>query len=485
MASLASGRESSCLVVRVCGAVVILLVTGITIGGNVYVVVVHVALVAGHGLVCTSEGKFRLTVIEGRGYPRRRVMTHFTLLRESCLPVIGVVGLGVVRQMAGDTRRVRQFVISVDVALRTLQRRMRAGQSPSGLAVVELCPGPGRRAVASVAGSGESGLGMIWIRGAVVVLHVTGAASSTGQLVVPVHVALRARQTGVCSGERKARAGVIETRIAPIHRAVANLTGLRYPSLHVIRISGALVLLQVAGHAIRVGQFVVSIDVALRAGRRGVRPSKWEPSVGVVKARVGPRGRVVASGTGRRNTGLLVVRIRGAVVVLHVARSAVGTRQIEVSVEVALRTLQRGVCACQRKSHQAVIESRRLPRVGSVASLTGLGKIQSHMIRVCRLAKIRQVASDAIRRRALEFSSDVASRAGDGGMHPSQREPGGFQVIKVHSKPVVHPVALLACCRETRRQVAGAGRILIVGCVTGIALRRQSLELPSRRTLVA
>ena len=81
---------------------------------------------------------------------------------------------------------------------------------------------------------------------------------------------------------------MIETRISPVHRAVAHLAGLRYPGLHVIRISGALIILQMAGHTILIGQFVVSVDMALCAGGSGVRPSEWEPSVGVVEARVGP-----------------------------------------------------------------------------------------------------------------------------------------------------------------------------------------------------
>jgi len=127
VANLASGRKSGRLVIRVRGAVVVLHVAGITVCGNVGVVVVHMALGARHGRVCSGQREFRLTVIEGCWNPRRRVVAHFTLLWESYLRMIGIVGLGVVSQMAGDTRRVRQFVISVDVTLRTLQRGMSTG----------------------------------------------------------------------------------------------------------------------------------------------------------------------------------------------------------------------------------------------------------------------------------------------------------------------------------------------------------------------
>ena len=159
--------------------------------------------------------------------------------------------------------------------------------------------------------------------------------------------------------------------------------------------------------------------------------------------------------------------------------------RLKLSVDVALRTLQSGVCSGQRESHQAVIKRRRLPRAGSVASLTGLWKVQRHMVRVRGPPEIGQVASDAIRRRAFEFPSDVARRALERGMHPSQREPREFQVIKVHAKPVVHAVALLAGSGETRGHVAGAGSVLIVSCVAGIALRCQSLELSGRCALMA
>ena len=135
--------ESGRFVVWVGGVVVVFLVTRITIRGNVYVVVVHVALVAGHGRVRSGERENRFTVIEGCGNPSRRVMAHFTLLRKSYLRMVGVVGVLEISQVTGNTRRVRQFVVSIDMALRTLQRGMSAGQRKSDAVVVELCVRPG------------------------------------------------------------------------------------------------------------------------------------------------------------------------------------------------------------------------------------------------------------------------------------------------------------------------------------------------------
>lgn len=193
----------------------------------------------------------------------------------------------------------------------------------------------------------------------------------------------------------------------------------------------------------------------------------------------------MASCTGCRDAGRFVVWIVRAVVILHVARGTFCTGEIEIPVDVALRTLQSGVCAGQRKSHQAVIESRGLPRAGSVASLTGLWKVQRNVVWIRRPAEIRQVASHAIRRRAFEFPSDVASCALQRGVHSSQRKPGVFRVIKFHSKPVVHAVALVARSGKARGHVAGPGGVLIVGCMAGVALGCQSLKLSSRRALVA
>lgn len=193
----------------------------------------------------------------------------------------------------------------------------------------------------------------------------------------------------------------------------------------------------------------------------------------------------MAGCTGRRDASLLVVRIGRAVVILHVARGTVRVGQIEVSVDVALRTLQSGVRSSQRESHQAVIKTGRLPGAGAVASLASLREIQTHMVRVGRFAEIRQVTPDAIRGRAFEFPSDVTSRALQRGMHPSQRKPCVFQMVKVHPKPVIHVVALFARSRKIRLHVAGPGGLLVVGCMAGIALRCQSLVLPSRCALVA
>lgn len=70
---------------------------------------------------------------------------------------------------------------------------------------------------------------------------------------------------------------MIEACATPVHRAVAALARLRESVLHVRRIRGPLVLLQVAGDACLVGEVVVPVDVALAARRGSVSASQREP----------------------------------------------------------------------------------------------------------------------------------------------------------------------------------------------------------------
>jgi len=285
-------------------------------------------------------------------------------------------------------------------------------------------------------------------------------------------VTLRALQRSVRAGQGKAGNRMVELRISPGSRIVANLAGLRYSGFDVIRIGRALVVLHVAGHAGSIFQVVVPVDMALRARSGGVLAREREASGGVIEGGVGPRGRVVASCAGGGNAGLLVVRIVRPVVILHVAGSAILGGEVVISVGVALRALQSGMGSGQRESHQVVIKRCRLPGAGAVARLAGLGEIRSHVVWVGGFTEVRQMASHAIGRRALEFAADVTRVAVERGMHSGQREARIFQVVKLDAEPVVELVTLVAACREPSGHVGGASGSLIVLRVAGVALRR-------------
>ena len=117
MADLASGRESSRLVVGVGGTVVVLLMTGIAVAGKVGVVIVHVALVTEHLNVRAGERPTGGAVIELAIGPKDGVMTELTLLGESCRLMGRIVGVVVLGQMARHAGRVGNFVVVVHVTL--------------------------------------------------------------------------------------------------------------------------------------------------------------------------------------------------------------------------------------------------------------------------------------------------------------------------------------------------------------------------------
>lgn len=129
---------------------------------------------------------------------------------------------------------------------------------------------------------------MVGISRALIVLQVARDASGIRQVVVAVHVALRALQRDVSPSQRKAGGRVIESGVRPGRRAVAGFASLRHSGLHVIGIGRPLVILQVARDARSVGQVVISVDVALRTLQRNVRPTQREAGLAVIEGGVSP-----------------------------------------------------------------------------------------------------------------------------------------------------------------------------------------------------
>ena len=111
-----------------------------------------------------------------------------------------------------------------------------------------------------------------------------------------------------------------------------------------------------------------------------------------------------------------------------------------------------------------------------MATLAGLRETGLRVVGVRCLLKIRQVATHAGCRRPGKFSSDVAGHAIKRAVRSSQGESSLLEVVEFCSQPVVGVVALLAGCGETAGDVIGLSSLVIL-CMTGIALCRQSLEL--------
>jgi len=145
------------------------------------------------------------------------------------------------------------------------------------------------------------------------------SATSVGQIVVAVDVALRTLHGGVRAGEREARGIVVKRRPGPRDRGVTGVASRGESALRVARVGRALVVLHVAGRAGSGVQCVVAVHVTLRALQGRVRPGEREPGAGMIECRARPRGGVVASLTGLRKLRLHVIRIGCALEILQVA----------------------------------------------------------------------------------------------------------------------------------------------------------------------
>ena len=151
------------------------------------------------------------------------------------------------------------------MALSALQSRVRAGQREAGSRVIETRPVPRSRVVALCAVLREICLHVVRLCRALEVFQVAACAGRTGQVVVAVHMTLRALNGRVRSGERESGVVVIEGRSRPGGRVVALRASLRESAGNVIRIGRTLKILQVAADTsrVRARQVEVPIDMTL------------------------------------------------------------------------------------------------------------------------------------------------------------------------------------------------------------------------------
>lgn len=326
---------------------------------------------------------------------------------EPHLGVVRIVRVLVVLQVAGDACRIVELVIPIYVALLTSQRLMSSGKRETYIVVVKASRTPGGGVVTLFAGGGEPVLRMVRVVSVLIILEVTRNASRVAQLVVPVHVTLRALQGFVRSGEREPGAVMVEAG-SPRTGAMTGLAGCGEAGRNVIGILRPLVILHVAGGASRILQVVISVHVALRARRIRVRPGERPAGAGVIKAGVSPGGGVMAIGAGSRYPGLLVIGIVGPLIILQVTGDAIGVAQVVVAVHVTLRTLQLGVRPGEREPDQAMVEGRRLPGGRGVAVLAGLRQAQGDVVRILGVLKILEVAAGTIRRGSFVLPAKVA-----------------------------------------------------------------------------
>src|ERR1019366_2535988 len=274
----------------------------------------------------TCRERSILRVVEGRVQPVRRAVTVLARRRKELWLCrwarIGCVV--VIRLVAADTSGGQRGVVVVDVAVGALARRnrVRSGQREWGVVVVEGGISPNRGVVAQLTLLREPGRCVRRIRGAVVILQVTGDARRAvqGVVVVDVAVGALARRNRVRSRKSKPGGGVVEHSVDPLHGVVAGFAGggearVRHRSGRVV------VVFLVARYAGGAGQVVVVVHVAVGALPRWnrVRSGQHEAGAVVIERGVEPGRSAVARIASLRKIRRDVIGTGRSLVVLQVA----------------------------------------------------------------------------------------------------------------------------------------------------------------------
>jgi hypothetical protein len=166
----------------------------------------------------------------------------------------------------------------------------------------------------------------------------TGSSASRRsdlQIVIVVDVAGSAGYVRVSVRQQESGGRVIEIRTAPAHGGVAIravVQGERRSGRNVRRVSGRLPSGHVAAHGtagIRSNlQIVVVVDVARSARNASVSVGEQEPGGAVIEFSVQPGIEGMAGFASCRELGTRVVGIRGLLIILQMARNALGGKPL-------------------------------------------------------------------------------------------------------------------------------------------------------------
>ena len=308
-------------------------------------------------------------------------------------------------QMATDTRRIGQSVVVVDVTIRTRARRHRVHackREPSRVVVeCRVCPVAG--VMALITGLREVRGNVVRIGRALKVFEMATHARRITDRIVVVGVAIgtSTRWHRVHSSERETGACVVKRGVRPVVGVMALIAGLREVRGDVVGIGRALVILQVAANASRVGDRVVIVYVAIRTLPRRHRMQSRQRKVSeiVVERCIRPTAGVVALIASLRKTRCDVVRIGRALKIFQVAGYAGGAVQGVVVIDVAIGALpgRNRVQAGQHKTGGRVIKLGIAPLHRIVAVFARRGKT-AMWHRSGRACEVFLVASNAWQR---------------------------------------------------------------------------------------
>ena len=202
-------------------------------------------------------------------------------------------------------------VVPVQVALRTGQRGMHAGQRIAGVRrMVESRVRPTDGGMADRAIRRETRGGVRRIVGPVEIGFVAAIAVCRKRCVVVAGVALPANHRNVGASQGKTCLGVIKAGRTPPARGVTVRATGRKPRAHVIGIRCGNKIRLVTGIAIGRRIYVLIVGVALHAGQRGVHAGQRIPrKCRVIELRIEPVARGVAHPAVVGQIGLHVRRI--------------------------------------------------------------------------------------------------------------------------------------------------------------------------------
>ena len=191
-----------------------------------------------------------------------------------------------------------------------------------------------------------------WRLGVVVIRLMAGRARGVRKVIVVIDVAQGALRRRVRARQRPARRRMVELSICPQNCVVTAGAGRRKAQGNVVdRRLRVVVIRLVARYAVCIGQFVIIVDVALRARRRRMEACQRPACAGVIEFAVRPENRIVASFARQRESKRDMVNGRLRIVVIRLMTGCASRAgQVVVVVDVALRTLQSCMRTRQRET---------------------------------------------------------------------------------------------------------------------------------------
>ena len=271
-----------------------------------------------------------------------------------------------------------------------------------------------------------------------------------GVVAVDVAVDARPRRNHVRSGQRERGVVVIEGRIRPLNRVMAEFAsgwkpGVRHGSGRILEVG------LVARNAQRAVQVVVVVDMTVRAGarRNHMRTGQWESGLRVIELAIGPLDGVVALLASGREPGVRY----GSGRILEIglmARNASSDGDVVVVVDMAVgadpRRNHMGIG--QRPARLRVIELAVRPNDGVMALLASRrepGVRHGTLGVVVIVLMARNAGSDG----DVVVIVDVAIGAGARRNHMGiGQRPSGLRVIELAIRPEGRVMALLAGGRK-------------------------------------